>query len=209
MRRIGAGAVVVATALVVSAVPAQATPQGQTSLGSVKVVRGNQPMTLEPLAQCDVTGTQDNSSQGAAVRNVASFGSGTTKCTQDTANKTAKMEATGSKFAFTALVPYGGPRIELANYTASCAASTNGTQASFQFSGLRGVTVDTPIPQNTAVLVGPADKPQAKVIFNEITLAQPSDGSVSINMMHIVLFPNGGPLSGDVLVGAAACSPVK
>ncbi|MBV9845594.1 MAG: hypothetical protein JOZ47_11030 [Kutzneria sp.] len=209
MRRIGAGAALTVTALVIGAVPAQATPQGQTSLGSVDVTRTGETVQLLPIAQCDVTADQQNSSQGARAGGIASYGSGKTVCTRDVNGKTAKMEASGSTFDFTALVPYGGPRIQLSSYTASCEATDKGTTASFRFSGLSGITAPSPIPANYVATIGPQDAPQAKVTFNEIILANPNDGSVTINMMHIVLYPNGGPLSGDVIVGAAACSPVS
>jgi hypothetical protein len=46
-----------------------------------------------------------------------------------------------------------------------------------------------------------------------VILPDPNDGSITLNMMHIQLFPNGVPsgsgtqLSGDVYVGSTSCSP--
>jgi hypothetical protein len=208
VRRVGAGTAVVTTALVLGAIPAGATPLGQTSLGSVDVTRAGRTVTVPPIAQCDVTADQTNSSDGAHANGVAVFGGGNTTCTTDTTAKTAKMEASGSSFDLTALVPYGGPEITLANYTASCGAQVGSTNASFSFSGLRGISAPKPIPANYVATVGPVDAPQARVTFNEVILADPNDGSITINMLRIQLYPNGGPLSGDVVVGHAACSPV-
>jgi hypothetical protein len=209
-RRVGAGAVAVLAAMALTAIPAGATPLGQTSLGSVDVTRGGRPVTVPPIAQCDVTADQQNSSNGTHAYGVANFGAGTTSCTEDAGAKTAKMTASGNSFDLTALVPYGGPEIRLANYSASCSATTTSTTAAFQFSGLQGVTAPKPIPANYTATVGPADDPQARVTFNEVIQADPNDGSVTINMLHIQLYPNGdGPMSGDVIVGHAACSPTS
>ena len=209
-RRVGAGAVAMVAAMTLMAVPAEATPLGQTSLGSVDVTRAGHVVTVPPIAPCDVTADQQNSSNGTHVSGVATFGAGTTTCTKDAGAKTAKMQATGNSFDLTALTPYGGPEIKLANYSASCSATSNTTTASFRFGGLQGVTAPKPIPANYTTTVGPADDPQARITFNEVTPADPNDGSVTINMLRIELYPNGdGPLSGEVLVGHAACSPVS
>jgi hypothetical protein len=209
-RRVGAGAVAVFAAMALTAVPAGATPLGQTSLGQVDVTRAGHAVTVPPIAQCDVTADQNNSSNGTHAYGVASFGAGSTTCTKDAGAKTAKMQATGNGFDLTALVPYGGPEIKLSDYSAGCVATTTSTTANFQFSGLQGVTAPKPIPANYTTTVGPADNPQARVTFNEVIQAQPNDGSVTINMLHIQLFPNGdGPMSGEIIVGHAACSPVS
>jgi hypothetical protein len=52
----------------------------------------------------------------------------------------------------------------------------------------------------------------ANVILNEVILPDPNDGSITLNMMHIQLFPNGvpknsTPMSGDIYVGSTSCSP--
>jgi hypothetical protein len=209
-RRVGAGAVAVVAAMTLTAVPAEATPLGQTSLGEVDVTRAGHTVTVPPIAPCDVTADQQNSSNGTHASGVATFGAGNTTCTKDAGAKTAKMQATGDSFDLTALTPYGGPEIKVANYTASCSATANATTASFQFSGLQGVSAPKPIPANYTTTVGPADDPQARVTFNEVIQADPNDGSVTINMLHIQLYPNGdGPMSGDIYVGHAACSPVS
>ena len=208
-RRVGAGAVAVIAAMTLTAVPAEATPLGQTSLGSVDVTRGGHAVTVPPIAPCDVTADQQNTSKGTHAYGVATFGAGSTTCTKDAAARTARMQAAGDSFDLTALMPYGGPEIKLANYSASCAATTTSTTANFQFSGLQGVTAPKPIPANYTTTVGPADNPQARVTFNEVIQAEPNDGSVTINMLRIQLFPNGdGPMGGEIIVGHAACSPV-
>ena len=52
----------------------------------------------------------------------------------------------------------------------------------------------------------------ANVILSEVILPNPNDGSITLNMVHIILFPNGTPpgttsMSGDIYVGSTACSP--
>ena len=208
-RRVGAGAVAVVAAMALTAVPAEATPLGQTSLGQVDVTRAGHAVTVPPIAPCDVTADQQNTSKGTHAYGVATFGAGSTTCTKDAEARTARMQAAGDSFDLTALMPYGGPEIKLANYSASCAATTTSTTANFQFSGLQGVTAPKPIPANYTTTVGPADNPQARVTFNEVIQAEPNDGSVTINMLRIQLFPNGdGPMGGEIIVGHAACSPV-
>lgn len=209
-RRVGAGAVAVVAAMALTAVPAGATPLGQTSLGEVDVTKSGHAVTVPPIAPCDVTADQQNASKGAHAYGVATFGAGTTTCTKDAGAKTAKMQASGDSFDLTALVAYGGPEIRLSSYSASCAATTTSTTANYEFHGLQGVTPPKPIPVNYTTTVGPADHPQARLTFNEVIQADPNDGSVTINMLRIELFPDGdGPMSGEVIVGHAACSPVS
>jgi hypothetical protein len=47
----------------------------------------------------------------------------------------------------------------------------------------------------------------ATVTFNEVIVPSPPDGSMTVNLMHIRMFPLGGPASGDAVVGAVHCAP--
>jgi hypothetical protein len=132
----------------------------------------------------------------------------------DTQADTSTSTANGSKFALSALQAYGGPLIKIATYMVKCTANTNGTSASWSFGGLTGVTIPSQIPQNYTVPVQVGNTVLANLIFNEIILPNPNDGSLTLNMLHIVLFPNGTPpntptLSGDIYVGSTSCSPTS
>jgi hypothetical protein len=49
----------------------------------------------------------------------------------------------------------------------------------------------------------------ATVTFNEAVLPSPEDGSMTLHLMHIRVFPQGGPTSGDAYVGTVHCAPVS
>ena len=142
-----------------------------------------------------------------------SYGSATSSCAVDQAAHTSKSTASGTAFALTALQSYGGPQIKVANYQVTCTATTNGTNAAWQFSGLTGISVPQHVPNDFVVPVSSASGHLlANVILNEVILPNPNDGSITLNMIHVVLFPNGvppgtTPMSGDIYVGSTACSP--
>lgn len=201
-----------AAATVVAVTPAAANPAGTASAGSATVISNGHPIPVAPVGPCSLTGQQQGSSNGATKDGIVSYGSATSSCGRDSKAHTSSSLAKGTNFALSALQNYGGPLIRMAAYQVNCAATLNGTNASWSFSGLTGVTVPTRIPQNYTVQIKSAGKLLANVILNEVTLPNPNDGSITLNLMHIVLFPNGTPdhtvpMSGDVYVGSTACSP--
>jgi hypothetical protein len=204
------GVALAAAVLMIGGQPANAATQdGTASVGSATVVDGDLVNTLTPLAGCTVHAPGSGSTAGAEIPDVVSFGNGTSSCTRNTSANTTTSTATGARFQLTALQPYGGPRIRLANYTVSCTATTDGTSAGWSFSGLAGLP-DLPqqIPADYTVPITDADgQLLANVIFNETILPYPNDGGITLNLMHIVLFPDGGPLSGDIYVGSTSCAP--
>ena len=208
VRRTTTGVVALSAVLLVSTAPAQATPQGQISLGSANVTQDGVQTSIQPIAPCDMNGNSAGSSSGDGIDGVVSYGGGTTSCTKDASAQTSTMKAQGNQFESNVLSAYGGPDIRLDNYSVTCSATKSGTNVNFTLGNLRGISVPSTVPTNFTLTFGPTTKPQAKVILNEATFAQPSDGSVTFNMMHIVL-PEGGQVSGDIYVGQAACSPVK
>lgn len=209
--RIAAVGTVLASGLVVAATPGHATttPDGVASLGAVNVVVDGQNDTLAPLAQCDVSGQTTDSTVGDGVGGVASYGTGNTSCTKDTTANTTTSTGSGTRFELDALLPYGGPRIRLSSYQVTCTATTKGTNASWSYSGLSGISgLPQQIPNNYTVPIHDSDgQLLANAIFNEAILPNPNDGSITLNMLHFVLFPDGGPASGDIYVGQTACSP--
>lgn len=194
-----------------SAMAAPATPDGVASLGNANIVEADGTSdSISPLAICDLNGQATDSSTGGSIDDMVSYGKGTTSCTKDTAANTTTATAKGSRFVLDALMPYGGPEIKLNGYQVTCTANTAGTNASWSFSGLTGLSgLPQQIPSNyTKPITGTGGKVVANAIVNEVILPDPNDGSITLNLIHFKLFPNGdGPISGDIYVGSTACTP--
>ncbi len=147
---------------------------------------------IDPLAACT---TSTASTPGAAAEDFVYFGSGSSTCTADT------VTVTGRKFRFDWLKDRGGPVIKLTSFSATCTATGNGAHSSIKVTGLSGIKAPNPIPPNYTVNV-----PLARITLNETTA--PGDGSLTVNLMHIRLFPEGyGFNTGEVVVGTVHCSP--
>lgn len=191
-------------------VPAQASPGDAVAEGSAGAVTIGQ-VTVEPIAPCSTEGDLDAESDSVAVPNMVTYASGTSTCTVDEAGEIAKTTVSGGRFRFDGLRSHGGPRIRLNSFTAKCETTLTGSNSSIQFSGLTGVTVPSQLPSNHVVTIpgGPQGKPMATVTFNEAVLPSPADGSMTVNLMHIRMFPQGGPTSGDAYVGTVHCAPVS
>ncbi|RSM89507.1 hypothetical protein DMH04_05820 [Kibdelosporangium aridum] len=207
--------VLAAAVLVVHAAPASAaTGSGTASVGSVDVVlEGKKRIVQPPVGQCLTSGgTVQNASKRIRLRGVAEFGDGTTKCTADKETGRIMVEATGQRFELNALPEYGGPRIRMNDYLATCATTLNGSVARMQFSGLVGMDAPKELTPNYTVMIPgdhPNDPPLAKVILNEIIVPSPPDGSITLNLMHVIFAPNGGgPITGELVVGGVYCTPL-
>jgi hypothetical protein len=198
------------------AAPAQAqatdtevTATASGSLGGADIVVGGTPAQGGPVALCQVDGTAQNFTDGASVGSKVKYGKGNTKCVRDE-NGVASATVTGERFETTVLRQFGGPAIRVHSYTASCATTGNGSSAHIELEGVSGVQVPQDIPPNTVLTVPgrqQGDPPMAEVVLNELVAPTPPDGSLTANTMHIKLFPQGGPASGDILVGNASCDP--
>jgi hypothetical protein len=210
-----AGVLVVGGMVLASLTPAYGTAAGTASAGSAGVVRNGNPITVAPVGSCSLTGRRGGSSAGAARNGVVAYGAATSSCTVDRRAHTSTSTATGSAFTLSALTGYGGPTIKVASYSVTCSATTRGTTVSWRFSGLTGITVPQQVPAGFTVAVrAPNGQLLANVILNDVILPKPNDGSITLDMMHIVLFPDGvpahtRPMSGDVYVGSTACSPTS
>ena len=203
-----AGLTVAGLAFVV--VPAQAAPGDAVAAGSAGAVTIGE-VTVEPVAPCSTEGSLSAESDEVAVPNVVTYSSGSSTCTIDDVGEIAKTTVTGGRFRFDALRSHGGPRIRLTSYTAKCETTLTGSSSSIQFSGLTGVSVPSQLPSNHVVTIpgGPDGKPMATVTFNEALIPSPPDGSMTVHLMHIRMFPQGGPTSGDAYVGTVHCAPVS
>ncbi len=196
--------------LAFAVVPAQASPGDAVAEGwAGSVTIGD--VTVEPIAPCSTEGAPTGQSGEVSVPNVVTYASGNSTCTVDDAGEIAKTTVTGGRFRFDALRQYGGPRIRLSSFSAKCETTLTGSSSSIQFSGLSGVSVPSQLPSNHVVTIpgGPNGKPKATVTFNELVLPSPPDGSMTVHLMHIRMFPQGGPTSGDAYVGTVHCSPVS
>ena len=199
-----------ATGLALVAAPvAQAAPGDAVADGNAGSATIGQ-TTVAPIAPCTTEGTLEATNADTTVPNVVTYSSSKSVCTIDDVGEIATVTVTGGRFRFDALRAYGGPRIRLSSYTAKCNTTLTGSSSSFQFSGLSGVSVPSQIPQNHVVTIpGQDNKPMATVTFNETILPSPPNGSMTVHLMHIRMFPQGGPVAGDAYVGTVHCSPVS
>lgn len=168
-------------------------------------------VSVDPIAPCGTEGALSGQSGAVSVPDVVTYASGNSTCTIDDAGEIAKSTVTGGRFRFDALRRYGGPRIRLTSFSAKCETTLTGSSSSIQFSGLTGVSVPSQLPSNHVVTIpgGPQGKPMATVTFNEAVLPNPADGSMTVHLMHIRMFPQGGPATGDAYVGTVHCAPVS
>jgi hypothetical protein len=208
--------------LIAGTIPAQAQaprPDGIASMGWARVVRAGVVTDVPQPGSCDVHGPNTTSSPGVTKAGLFQFGSGTASCSRDSQAGTSTSSVSGSAFVLSALVPYGGPTIRIGTYRVTCTATRSRTTAAWTFdalSGVSGIPVPIPAGYSTDIASKEPSKPLARIIFNEV-LPPPenaNDGSVGLNMVRIKLFPNGmpdnetPPMSGEMVVGSAACAPV-
>ncbi|MPY78314.1 MAG: hypothetical protein GEV04_07430 [Actinophytocola sp.] len=204
------------TAALATATPAAAGPPEQSAataagfLGAVDVVVDGEPLAVGPIAACDVEGQQHNESGLFPVgKDVADFWGGTSDCTRDDEGN-AHADVDGRYFSTGVLREWGGPRIRVSSFAARCETTSKGSSTVMELDGVYGLTLPEEVPSNHTVTI-PApnedDPPLAKVVVNELVAPQPPDGSLRVNALRIVLFPEGGPASGEILVGSVGCDP--
>jgi hypothetical protein len=187
---------------------AAAPKSGAASVGSVSVTLNGVATSQDSIAPCTTTGT--NSTSGMTPVPGVVFGTADTSCTIKKKEATAK--ASGKRFKMSLLRDHRGPVIQLTSWSLECSTKKTGSSASMTLSGLTGVKVPSNIPVNYTVLVHAkkqGDPDLAKVVFNELTVPDPPDGSMSMNLMHITLFPDtpNSPEHGDVVLGTVSCDP--
>ncbi|MGB3443702.1 MAG: hypothetical protein WBA97_33620 [Actinophytocola sp.] len=195
--------------LAFAVVPAQAAPGDAIAEGSAGAVTIGA-VTVEPIAECSTEGTPSREARDVVVPNVVTLSTGRSTCTVDALGEIAKTTVTGQMFRFDALRRYGGPRIRIASYVSRCQTSLSGSSSTIQFSGLTGVATPSHLPANHVVTIpgGPNGRPMATVTFNEVVTPSTPDGSITVNLMHIRMFPRGGPTTGDAYVGTVHCAPL-
>jgi hypothetical protein len=188
-----------------------ALPVAGGSIGAVNVVLDGVPRTVPPIAACETRVVDQASTPGVEVPDLVEFAAGSTRCTSSVVAWTATATVTGGTFRLLGLRRYGGPVIRLSSYRVSCLADADGSQTRFQFTGLSGFSVPSPVPRNHVVMIpGPAGSPPlARVTVNEFLTPTPTDGSLRLNLMRIQLFPRtaSAPATGDIVVGSVHCDP--
>ncbi|MGH3494437.1 MAG: hypothetical protein ACRDQ1_14560, partial [Sciscionella sp.] len=164
---------------------------------------------VPPIAPCDINGAQHAGSAQVTRNSVLEYGPATSDCTIDAGDNTTRVTTSGNNFEFDGLNRYGGPTLAMRSYSAGCDAQQSKTQGTFSLTGYYGFDLPSSIPANYTVFVPGAkqsDPPMAKLVFSEIVPPPTQDGSQTFNLLHITLFPQGGPASGDVYVGRIHCS---
>ncbi|WP_086864226.1 choice-of-anchor P family protein [Amycolatopsis lexingtonensis] len=189
------------------AAAAPGTSTGWASSGSLDVMLDNEHVVTGELAKCTADGPYSAQTSGGATGDVAAFGMGESGCGRSGGVSVA--QASGHRFAATVLKRYGGPVITVRTFSAKCATSENGSGGEVSIGAVEGITVPAEIPPNHRVVIpgGAAGTALATVVLNETVTPQPPDGSLVTHAVHIRLFPQGGPASGDIYLGTAACDP--
>ncbi|WP_158846511.1 hypothetical protein [Saccharothrix deserti] len=211
-RRVGALTAALVLGLAAAPPAWAANPAGVASVGSAEFTKAGMHVSVPPLAPCAVDGTTSNTSE-AVVRMGVRFGAGTSSCTTavvDPANDTTTTtsEANGTDFELSALVSVGGPRLRVAKWQVTCTATESGTSAGMSLGGLRGFSgLPEQLPANHVHEVKKSDGTVlATATFGETILPHPNDGSIAMNLLHL-RFTEASTITGDVVLGATACSP--
>lgn len=214
-RRTGVVGLAIAGLVLTGATHAQAADEvavAAGSIGAVDVVLDGEVVEVDPIAECATGDTAEGSSGGVEVEDFVSYDGGETTCAIDPETGFATAEVSGDRFRMDGLRQYGGPLIRMSSFTATCSTTETGSNAQVWFRGLTGIPVPPQLPANHVVTIpgpGTGAPPLATVTFNESIVPDPPDGSMTVNLMHIRLFPQGpaDEVGGDVIVGQVHCAP--
>lgn len=205
---------IVAAAMCLAALPATAradevTATGAGSIGAVDITVGQSSAHSDPIAPCTADTTPANRTDPVTVGTTTKYGLGSTTCTRND-NGTVSVKVEGQRFETSVLRQFGGPVIMARTFKAGCDTTENGSSGYMELGAVSGFTVPQNIPSNyTTTIPGKTAgaPPMAEIVLNELIVPTPADGSLVTNALHIKLFPQGGPASGDILVGSATCAP--
>ncbi|WP_233573789.1 hypothetical protein [Amycolatopsis panacis] len=186
---------------------AEVTSTGWGSAGSLDLLVDGEHVVTGELARCDADGPLSARSDGGVAGNVADFGFGGSTCGRTGAVATA--QGGGQRFETDLLRRWGGPVLKVRTYSSGCSTTESGSTGSMSIGEVSGLTVPSSIPANYSITIpgGEAGTAMATVTLNETVTPQPADGSLVTHAMHLKLFPQGGPASGDLYLGTAACNP--
>ncbi len=194
-----------AVPLLVAAAPAKSSAWAST--GSVDVTIDSEHIVTGELAKCTVDGPYADRTMGGTTGDIAVFGAGDTGCGRNGAVSVAQGQ--GHRFRLDVLKRFGGPVITVRSFFAKCATTQDGSFAAIEVGDTTGIAVPENIPSNYKIVIpgGPAGTALATVVLNETVTPTPADGSLVTHALHIKLFPQGGPASGDIYLATAACDP--
>jgi hypothetical protein len=210
-----AGAVVALT--FATAGPAlAANPPGHASAGSADFTRDGQTHRVEPLAVCDVNPDQAGTVTGsspAVSRPGLKIGATTSSCETAVVNEaefttTTKSAARGTGFELSALMAQGGPRLKIGEWSITCTADEQGTQAGWglkQVSGWSGLPAQIP-PGHVHEVKSGTGTVLATAKFVDTVFPVPNDGSLAMTLLKLTFEPSSG-YTGSITLGTAACSP--
>jgi hypothetical protein len=204
-----AGALASLSVLAVPSASAADTPTGSGSVGSAHAFFESPPLDvhIDALATCAVGGAGTGSTPGATAANYVTFGGGSSSCAIDPSGA-AKVTVSGRNFGFNWLKGHGGPVIKLASFSVTCSTTANGSRSSIKLAGLSGINAPGTIPANYTVNIPASGQALARIVLNETIVPDPPDGGMTVNLMHIRLFPDSyGFNTGEVVVGTVHCSP--
>jgi hypothetical protein len=211
-RRAGVVAFGIVAGLVASAAPAlAANPAGVASLGFVEFTKAGRTTSLPVQAPCAVDGRTTSSAVAVNDQPGLKFGGGTSSCTTravtaDTTETTSTAE--GTAFELSALKADKGPTLKIGRWKAVCVGTERKTDAGYELAELVGFPdLPNPIPTNHVHQVkSSTGVVLANVTFSEVVLPEPNDGSIAINAVHLRFTPESS-VSGEIVLGSAACSP--
>ncbi|KZB83992.1 hypothetical protein AVL48_35220 [Amycolatopsis regifaucium] len=197
-------------ALVAGGTAASAEPGpawASASVGSVDVEIGDEHVVTGEMAPCDVDGPLTAHTAGGLIGDFARFTGGDSNCGRTGA--VAVGEASGRRFETTLLKRYGGPVLTVRTFLAKCSTTKDGSLGYVEFGDVTGFTLPETIPQNYRLTIagGKGGTALASLTVNETVTPKPPDGSLVTHMLHIKLFPQGGPAKGDIYLGTARCDP--
>jgi hypothetical protein len=183
---------------------------GSGSVGAVDVTLGGSPTLQSSIAPCTAPGK--NSTAGVTPVTGVEYGTAKTTCTVDKNTGEATALVSGKRFRMSLLHEHGGPIIKLSSFSVQCSTDGTGSKGSMTVAGLTGITLPSSIPPNYEVTVPGKhqnDPAMAKVVVNELITPSPPDGTMTMNMLHITLFPDtpDSPESGEVILGTVSCDP--
>jgi len=195
----------VAVPFLVAAAPAKST--AWASSGSVDVTIENEHIVTGELAKCSVDGPYTGRTTGGTTGDIAVFGIGDAGCGRN--GPVSVAQGQGHRFQMDVLKRFGGPVITVRSFFAKCATTQDGSFAGIEVGATTGIAVPENIPANYKIVIpgGEAGTALATVVVNETVTPTPADGSLVTHALHIQLFPQGGPASGDIYLATAACDP--
>ncbi|MFL6142184.1 MAG: choice-of-anchor P family protein [Labedaea sp.] len=187
--------------------PTANQPSGTGSVGSAAAVIDGSPISIADLAVCETDGVETGFTPGVQA-DLVRIGWGFSHCSTD-GRGDVTVRVVGSLYEIDAAIPQGGPQITAA-YEVTCQATPSNTWSTLRVSPIPGIWLPARIPPNyTVVIPGrlTTDSPLARIVFNEQIREEPPDRTLTMNAVHVHLFPDGPAANrGEFIAGTVRCS---